>query len=140
MTDYTIPDGYRVMQSDEIIKRGDLFWGSDPPNDPPKFHKALSIDYTPAHNVCGYTYFKGFQMSDIFESINKEIDSYEIEYDEIEIDTDTDTDINAISVTYNSIKIKYDYHNITIFKDQKLIKIIEYIDYISLESLLQLYG
>jgi hypothetical protein len=50
--------GWRKLRPNEIIKKGDVFYGSDPPGDPPKHHKALSIGYTPAHSVHKHRYFR----------------------------------------------------------------------------------
>ena len=52
------PRGYRELVSDEIIIKGDLYYGSDPLNDPPKLHKSLSIGWTPGHSIHGYRYFR----------------------------------------------------------------------------------
>lgn len=57
-----VPSGYRRVDSGENIRCGDIFYGSDPPGDPPAFHAALSLGWTPAH-VHGYEYFRPLSLS-----------------------------------------------------------------------------
>jgi len=60
---FVLPAGWRELRRDEIIERGDKFWGADPPCDPPQFHTALSVGWTPADNVCGYRYIRRQNVS-----------------------------------------------------------------------------
>lgn len=59
------PKGYRLMESDEIIQQGDVFFGADPPDDPAKIHRALSIGYTPGHSFHGYLYFRKIESDKV---------------------------------------------------------------------------
>jgi len=56
------PTGYRELNPLETIIQGDLFYGQDPPNDPPKLHPSLSIGYTPSRSVHGYRYFRKIKV------------------------------------------------------------------------------
>lgn len=52
------PKGYREIGGTEKIKRGDIFFGSSPPSDPPRFHLALSEGYRPNDGIEPYRYFR----------------------------------------------------------------------------------
>lgn len=49
---------WRRLRSNEIIRKGDVYFGSDPLNDPPTFHKSFNIGYKPSDNVQGCKYYR----------------------------------------------------------------------------------
>ena len=78
------PIGYREMESHETIQRGDVFYGADPPSDPPRIHKSLSIGFTPAHSIHRYRYFRPVEQPEptytISQAIDKIVDGLVLEW------------------------------------------------------------
>lgn len=68
------PIGYREMESHETIQRGDVFYGADPPSDPPRIHKSLSIGFTPAHSIHRYRYFRPVEQPEPTYTMQQAID------------------------------------------------------------------